>query len=762
MKRKTVDGKKNLWILFIGLGLVGLAVCGLFMLRINVLRAAAQMETKTYLSEISQRIADTLNSRIDASFRALETTAQVYATMEEGEETEQYLNEIARQYGFRRMAVTRPGGALETTDGYTIPSDGLSGAQAAMERGEKSANATISPITGEKIVVYDVPMWSGEKIVGVLSAVSDMSTLRDSLGVESFGGEGYSRIVNGAGEDIATTVNHLSGMESENFFIQVERGSVNEAYSLDTVRADMAARRMGSLDYSLEDGQRRLMCYVPLEVSDWYLLAVVPYGIVERSVRDYTRIAEQVDVFIVLLFLALIAVIVIVFRRGQKQAERLAFVDSVTGGDNRTAFEWEVERLLSVAVPESYALVSMDLQGFKLINETFGSEAGDKTLLHVYNNITKQLKEGEAAGRIGGDVFSMLLKYTTRKDMERRMELLSEEINHFNLDREEKYYLPMHQGVYVVDDPALDVITVQDRANVARKSDKQTRLGRLNTCVFYDDLYRRRMSREKEIDNRMETALENGEFIIYLQPKVELRWNTVAGAEALVRWQDPERGLVLPGEFIPQFERSGFVVRLDRYVFEEVCKLQRRWLDGGRKPVVVSLNVSRGNLADPDFLDEYVRIKEKYRIPDGLLELEITETLFLENEQLLLGLMERIRASGFLCALDDFGSGYSTLSLLRIIPADVIKLDRVFFMGAEHDPRGEHVVQSILELAHRLKIQTVCEGVERPNQLNSLRRFQCDMVQGHVFSEAVSVERFEELAFSGRPMEMRSESMSSC
>lgn len=758
--KKGFSNKRNLRILFIGLGLVGLAVCGLFILRMNILRSAAQEEIKGYLSEISLRIAETVDSRMAASFRALETSAEVYLTLEEGRETERYLSEVAEKYDFRRMAVTKSGGELHTMDGYTIPSEGLYGAQNAMATGRWSANTTLSPLNGEKIVVYDVPMRKDGKIVGALSAATSMDALRDYLGIESFEGRGYARIINSAGEEIVTTLGHDNEDVDENLFLMVERGHVEQNYSLDAVRADMAERRSGVLDYSLSDGARKIMCYVPLEVSDWYLLSVVPYEMVDQSVGNYTGIAERVDGLIVLLFLILIAVVARAFWLGQKQAERAAFVDAVTGGDNRTAFERDVEELLAAAPPGSYALVSMDLQGFKLINETFGSVEGDRTLAHVYNTIMAQLKDKEAAGRMGGDVFSLLLGYTTRQEIERRMELLAEDINRFNQGRSEKYYLPVFQGIYVVEDPKLSIITIQDRANVARKSDKRTRLGRLNTCVFYDELYRQRMSREKDIDNRMEAALQSGEFIIYLQPKVELRWNTVVGAEALVRWQDPERGLVFPDEFIPLFERSGFIVELDRYVFEQVCQLQRGWLDAGRKPMVVSLNVSRNNIADLSFLDEYVRIKERYRIPDGLLELEITETLFTENEELLLKLMERIRDAGLLCSLDDFGSGYSTLSMLRFIPVDTIKLDRVFFVGAEHDLRSEYVVQSILELAHRLKIQTVCEGVEYPSQLRTLQRFQCDMVQGYVFSGPVSVEDFEELAFSGQPLPAKS--MSQC
>lgn len=303
--------------------------------------------------------------------------------------------------------------------------------------------------------------------------------------------------------------------------------------------------------------------------------------------------------------------------------------------------------------------------------------------------------------------------------------------------------------MYLVNDPALDFITIQDRANVARKKNRRLGSARLSACAFYSDVERRRLLREKEIDNRMAAALAGGEFIVYLQPKVSLESGRVTGAEALARWQDPEKGLVPPDEFIPVLEQNGFITRLDLYVFEQVCALLHRWIGEGREPVAISVNLSRVHLDSPGFLADYQAVLERYAVPPALIEMELTETLVLEDVERVVQVIGQIHALGCRCALDDFGSGYSSLNALREIPADVLKLDKAFFDERGAGRRGERVVESVIELARKLDMQTVSEGVEKPEQVEFLRRARCDMVQGYVFSRPVPVEQFEALAFHG-------------
>lgn len=432
----------------------------------------------------------------------------------------------------------------------------------------------------------------------------------------------------------------------------------------------------------------------------------------------------------------------------QEQLEKLAYVDPVTGGWNRTRFELEVEKLVAANPPDTFVMVSVDIQKFKLINDLFGIEVGDRVLKHVSDTLTRQLNPGECIGRESADNFNLLLKTDTQENLRGRLTGMAEAVNSYNEWLERKYMILLSAGVYLVAEKNEPPIKLRDRANVARKNGKKTGGSALCDCQFYSELDRMMLVREKDVENRMRDALDAGEFVIYLQPKIALKDGSVAGAEALVRWLDPRKGLIFPGDFIPVFEKNGFIVELDLCVFEQTCKLLRGWMDEGRMPVPISVNMSRVHLSDPDYLKRYEQIREKYDIPIQYLEIELTETLIFEEPEALIPVIDEIHSRGYRCAIDDFGSGYSSLNVLKDLHVDVLKLDRVFFDHQfEENPRAQDVVSMVIELAERLNMNTVAEGVETAEQVEFLKKTSCGYVQGYAFYKPLLPEDFEKLAF---------------
>lgn len=436
----------------------------------------------------------------------------------------------------------------------------------------------------------------------------------------------------------------------------------------------------------------------------------------------------------------------------------LAFVDEVTGRKNRVSFEIEAGETLAGASAGEFAFVAVDVEKFKVINDQFGSERGDAVLRALHETMDSRLEQGECVGRISADVFNLLLRTDASQRLDARIEEMVEAANdamtHEGLSG---YVLTVTAGVYVIDDPALPMIQIRDRANVARKKTGGRRTG-LCSCRPYSNEDRVRLANEKRIESRMREALDAGEFVVYLQPKLDLRSGRVDDAEALVRWQDPARGLVPPNDFIPLFDRNGFVVDLDLHVFEQVCKLQRAWADAGMRPITVSVNLSRMHLRDSRFLDRFETIRAAHGVPAAFIEFELTETLVFEDPQLLSSVIDRIHQAGYSCSMDDFGSGYSSLNVLKNLKVDVLKLDRAFFEGFEADDgRGAAIVAVVIELAKRLDMKTVAEGVETEGQRRFLADAGCDMIQGFLFSRPVPPVEFERLAFGcpagvvGRP-----------
>lgn len=435
--------------------------------------------------------------------------------------------------------------------------------------------------------------------------------------------------------------------------------------------------------------------------------------------------------------------------KANEQLRRLAFVDEVTGGRNRTSFDLDAGAAVKAAPSNSYALVSLDIQKFKVVNDQFGIESGNQVLAYVYKHFASCLGEGEYVARMSADLFSLLIRAGSPRELEERLESMAHAVND-DLDFDGRtYLLTMTAGVYVVDDPDLPMMQLLDRANVARKKIGQNSVGGcLCECRFYSNEDRLRLAEEKEIENRMRVALDAGEFVIYLQPKLDLRSNTVAGAEALVRWMDPVKGIVPPNDFIPLFERNGFVVDLDLQVFEQACALLRAWSDAGLEPIPLSVNFSRAHLSDPRFFDRYEEIRQRYDVPASLIEIELTETLVFEDPEKLARVIDEFHEAGYRCSMDDFGSGYSSLNVLKDIDVDTLKLDGVFFNAPNFaQGRGAAIIGIVLELSRRLGMRTVAEGVETEEQAAFLRRSGCDMIQGYLFSRPIPTDEFERLVF---------------
>lgn len=434
--------------------------------------------------------------------------------------------------------------------------------------------------------------------------------------------------------------------------------------------------------------------------------------------------------------------------RANADLERMAFVDPVTEGFNQTRFDLTARTAIDAAPRGTYALVALDLKKFKLLNEIQGTKSGDMVLRYVYECLGEHLSGEECVGRISADAFNLLMRLERFDVMLDRIDGMVQDVNKFNVDAERPYFLSFTVGVYPIEEPGLPMTIMRDRANFARNAGKNAPNARHFTCMFYDDIDHQNLLSEQDMENRMHGALERGEFVAYFQPKQLLEEGVIGGAEALVRWIDPVRGLVPPDEFVPFFERNGFIIEVDLCVFEQVCALLASWIEQGRAPVPISVNMSRAHLRDQEFLAPYERIRERYGVPASLIEFELTETLVFGDPETFMGVIDLLHARGYRCSLDDFGSGYSSLNVLKDVDVDTMKLDRAFFSAG--DAVGERewdVVESVVGLAKKLDMETVAEGVEEAGQASRLRAMQCDMLQGYVFSRPVPVDEFEKLLF---------------
>ncbi len=273
----------------------------------------------------------------------------------------------------------------------------------------------------------------------------------------------------------------------------------------------------------------------------------------------------------------------------------------------------------------------------------------------------------------------------------------------------------------------------------------KTRRSGILDCAEYSESMRRKIVTEQSITNEMNEALANRHFVIYLQPKYDAATETIVGAEALVRWLHPRQGMIPPADFIPVFEHNGFIFQLDQYVWEETCRLLRRWLDEGKKPLPISVNVSRIDFYSPRLVSILNMLVKKYSLPPHLLELELTESAYTDNPQQIIAVTKELQKNGFRILMDDFGSGYSSLNMLKDLPVDVLKIDLKFLDQQGTTGRGGNILNSIVRMAKWMRMPVIVEGVETREQVNFLRTIGCDCIQGFFFAQPMPVADYERL-----------------
>lgn len=415
--------------------------------------------------------------------------------------------------------------------------------------------------------------------------------------------------------------------------------------------------------------------------------------------------------------------------------------------DSYEMFLKKLQKAIDNIGDKRISIIYTDIKHFKYINDTYGYQVGDALLRDFIKEMVGSGEQIICRARVYSDNF-VAAGYV---DENITNEELREFIHQLNAEKEirfrERYLnsrLQFCTGISVIDknSRSFDAETAVSNANLARKVAKEMEE---DCCVLFDHSMMEGIKREVEITSQIPKAIANHELKVYYQPKIETESLKLVGAEALVRWQKPDGSFVYPDQFIPFVERSGQIVNVDYYVYKEVFRFMADRLAAGRKVVPVSLNVSRVHLSKMSIL-EYVRnLFEEYKIPPELIEFELTESIYLDNTERALELVKGLHSFGTRVSMDDFGSGFSSLNLLSRLPIDTIKLDKVFLKDDTLQENDKIVISCMVDMAKRLRIVSLCEGVETPEQSDYLKEIGCQIQQGYYFSRPIPQEQFEEL-----------------
>ncbi|MCR5055178.1 MAG: GGDEF domain-containing phosphodiesterase [Lachnospiraceae bacterium] len=481
----------------------------------------------------------------------------------------------------------------------------------------------------------------------------------------------------------------------------------------------------------LSDGRSEFIAksYISVEVSDLVLLITVIAGVFLLVLASYV--------------VMIINIISGISRR--RKTLRVFFTDAVTQGHNYMYFLYEGEELIKKYRNRgvNYHVVDLDFVGYRNFCVCHSAEEGERVTTRIYQEIRDKMdRRKEICAHVGGESFALLLRDGDKETVRSRIQSIMDIVSHVTDD----HVFVFQAGIETLEADAnaaerkyIDMGEVYNKACAARESLNSDDPG----IAFFDKKLIEDRRWEDNVQEHQQAALINEEFVVYYQPKYDPRTDELRGAEALIRWQSPDFGFVPPGRMIPIFEKNGFITEIDHYMVSHVARDQKRWLDAGFKCVPVSVNISRAHFIESDLAEQIRDLVDAEGTPHELLEIELTESAFFDDKKAMINTIEKLKSYGFAVSMDDFGSGYSSLNSLKDMPLDVLKLDAEFFRGETDGNRGEIVVSEAIQLAKKLNMRTVAEGVEIRDQVDFLATQGCDMIQGYFYAKPMPGEEYE-------------------
>lgn len=423
---------------------------------------------------------------------------------------------------------------------------------------------------------------------------------------------------------------------------------------------------------------------------------------------------------------------------------RLSMTDTHTGLPNINAFNIFVNELIKQGTSGEYAAISFALLEWELINERYGYDEGSKVMREFAQKAETFVLEDEILARMGGVEFLAVVRGSRLDAFLQNIRGIIIHPNDSITQTEVDFRVSISAGYYRISWNDESVGDIYAKVTIAAK---QARANDTAVCIEYDDKMKEQIINSMVLTKAFPTAMRNKEYMVYYQPKVELETMELEGAEALVRWKH-DGEMISPGAFIPLYEKNGYVVHIDFYVLEQVCRDLRSWIDAGVKPVRISTNFSKLHIKESDLVDRITEVADRYEIPHELISIEFTETAYEEERNKLSEVLIELKARGFSSSIDDFGSGYSSLNMLQTLDFQVLKLDKAFLDSGISDAKTRYIISSVIDMAKRLEMKVVAEGVEKREEVDFLKGLSCDTIQGFYFDKPMPSDKFLERLIS--------------
>lgn len=710
---------------------VGLAIAVVFLM--SHVEKLLNSDVKINLTEIVTQNKDAITSRLMLHMNSLDIIAHKLSdsfkndSSFEGEGLQEKVAQYAQRNNTPSLFVADLKGTVFLADGKTEDISGRKYFRLAIQGISNISDKTLSRSTGEDVFIISVPLYYENAIIGTIQQVYTPEEFHKICALSLFSSQGYMYIINSDGYIIIHSDHEDCLRKSDNYFRDLYASGNQKASG--QLEKDIRNNRDGFLDVVI-NGKEFFSAYTPIDtIHDWYLITSVPTNIISSNANTVIRLFYIVLFVVVLIFSSSMTYFRWYKNAQRKRLEKIAFVDIVTGGNTLNKFLVDARDTLERFPHKKFYIMKFDIDNFKFINNFYGFAFGDRILSQINKTVTDQLHTRELVARISSDHFVVLLDDAEHDRLEGLLKSL----------QDDELGMSFSAGIYAVKDSSESVNLMIDKASTAAHSIK----GKLKQhIVYYTDEFEKQNVRNEQMKRAVQQAIADREFVAFYQPKVNIDTGELTGAEALVRWKKEDGTFIYPDQFIPLCEQTGLIADIDMIVYEKVLKLLKGFLDAGLPCVPISVNFSRLHLLNADFIESIVKKQREYGVPAHLIELELTESAIFDNVESIYDFTSTIHSHGFLVAMDDFGSGYSSLNMLKDIPIDILKIDRAFLSEARDNSRRNTIFSSIAEMARNLNIKVVVEGVEHLENVQLMKECGCTIAQGYYFAKPMDESTF--------------------
>lgn len=709
----------------------------------NQISNELEHQLETNLIDVANQNALAISNQLNDNYMLLDSLfAEIKEIPGDMSENVMLLKGFVKANNLKRVGFCDTDGTTYTTDNVVANLSYREFFQRGMQ-GKSTITGVLTdalrPDADEKVIIFSSPMYDDttNELLGVFGLIYDAEVINASLQVECFEGQGCSFATNEAG-DISIAMSYDSIQLSQNLYTDILSRNPGNTEVINTIRRNISSNtpNLGKL---FIDSVEYYYYRTPILIANgeivWNVFTLVPTDYLLQRLKPVRNTMYLMIFLSIFLVVAAMIAYLIIFSSQRRLVQRLAYRDSVTGGANYAYFK---RQLLAKSRNRRGYIVSMDIQHFSNITITAGSAAAYDMIKKTWELIKQSIKDNEYAARVRDDYFVMLLNMSDDTDVSRRLEQLSDEVHDLAI----AYDAPGVRacfGIY----PMENITALDDSYNKAKIGCAFAKERHDKCYAFYSELDHEELLKNQQLEERFNFAIANHNFEVWYQPKYSASTKEIVGSEALVRWRETDGKLIPPGRFIPLFERDGCISRLDEYVFREVCRKQKYWLDNGFKVCPVSVNISRATIYGANVVDKYLGILDSFELPHEYIQLEVLESA-ISGKADIAKILERFRLSGVHILMDDFGTGYSSLATLNMHCFDTLKLDKSLIdcIGGKD---GETLLHYVIKMGRHLGLHITAEGVEYESQLSYLQEQNCDDIQGYLFSKPLHVMDYERL-----------------